>query len=59
MMMMTRAATSSDAKTTGVMEIVFVALMGAGILFIAGFAHSQTLHDAAHDMRHTSGFPCH
>lgn len=41
------------------LEIAFVALLGAGILFTAGFAQSQTLHDAAHDTRHASGFPCH
>jgi cobalt transporter subunit CbtB len=48
------------AKTqTNLMSIVFVALIGAMLVFAAGFAQSQTLHDAAHDMRHSTGFPCH
>ena len=48
------------AKTsTSLMSIVFVALIGATLVFAAGFARSQTLHDAAHDMRHSTGFPCH
>ena len=55
------ALTNSAAKsgTSSLMQIVFVALIGATIVFVAGLAHSQTLHDAAHDMRHATGFPCH
>ena len=52
--------TQTSAKTsTNLMSIVFVAMIGATLVFVAGFAHSQTLHDAAHDMRHSTGFPCH
>lgn len=54
---LTNSATKSG--TSSLMQIVFVALIGATIVFAAGLAHSQTLHDAAHDMRHTTGFPCH
>ncbi|MFZ1727924.1 MAG: CbtB domain-containing protein [Albidovulum sp.] len=54
------AMTKTAAQTsTGVLSIVFVALMGATLLFVAGHAQSATLHDAAHDMRHGTGFPCH
>lgn len=50
----------TQTKTsTNLMSIVFVAMIGATLVFAAGFAHSQTLHDAAHDMRHSTGFPCH
>ena len=34
-------------------------IAGALLLFGAGFANSQVLHDAAHDARHGLGFPCH
>ncbi len=52
--------TQSAAKTSsGLLSIVFVALIGATMLFFAGHAQSATLHDAAHDMRHATGFPCH
>ena len=37
--------------------IVF--MMGAGIVFMVGFAHSDVMHNAAHDTRHTLAFPCH
>lgn len=48
------------AKTeTSLMSIVFVVLVGVSMVFMVGLAHSQTLHDAAHDVRHVSGFPCH
>ena len=33
--------------------------LGASLVFLVGFAQSQTLHDAAHDTRHSNGFPCH
>ena len=53
-------ATLTQAKTTSsLLSIVFVAFFGASLVFLSGFAHSQTLHDAAHDMRHSTGFPCH
>lgn len=52
--------TLTQAKTsTSLLSITFVALFGASLVFLSGFAHSQTLHDAAHDMRHSTGFPCH
>jgi len=37
-----------------------MALVIGGILvFGVGLANSQALHDAAHDTRHSYGFPCH
>mgnify|MGYP001254027910 FL=1 len=54
------AITRTAAKTgSATLSIIFVALIGATGLFLAGHAQSATLHDAAHDMRHATGFPCH
>ncbi len=54
------AKTNSAAKSaSGLMSIVFVALTGATLVFLSGLANASTLHDAAHDVRHTTGFPCH
>ena len=54
------AMTTTAAKSaSGLMSVLFVALLGATILFVAGHAQSATLHDAAHDARHATGFPCH
>jgi cobalt transporter subunit CbtB len=34
-------------------------LLGAGLIFATGFASKVELHNAAHDGRHSAGFPCH
>ncbi|GGB16199.1 CbtB domain-containing protein [Allosediminivita pacifica] len=38
---------------------IFAAMVGAAIVFATGFVQADTLHDAAHDVRHATGFPCH
>ena len=47
----TRAATAPAAW--------LALLVGAFLVFGAGFAGSQALHQAAHDARHTINTPCH
>ena len=44
---------------TDILAIALAALMGVGLIFVAGFASSATIHDAAHDQRHAIAFPCH
>jgi cobalt transporter subunit CbtB len=56
---MTKTATATNAANTNILSITFVALLGAAMVFLAGHAQSSVLHDAAHDVRHTAGFPCH
>nr|WP_298170832.1 CbtB-domain containing protein [uncultured Pseudomonas sp.] len=34
-------------------------LLGATLIFFAGFAPMDVLHNAAHDARHSAAFPCH
>ena len=55
------ASTSLSTAKSGsaLMAILFVTVLGGAMVFLTGLAHSQTLHDAAHDVRHTTGFPCH
>jgi cobalt transporter subunit CbtB len=54
------AMTQTAARSTSnVLSIAVVFLIGATTLFLAGHAQSATLHDAAHDVRHATGFPCH
>ncbi len=57
--MMNAINRTAAKSTSGLLSIVFVALIGATLLFVAGHAQSATLHDAAHDVRHATGFPCH
>ena len=34
-------------------------LLGLLIVGVSGFSHLEAIHNAAHDTRHSSGFPCH
>ncbi len=56
---MTTMSTTAARSDTSLRSIALAAVFGLGIMFIAGFAGSATLHDAQHDMRHAIGFPCH
>jgi cobalt transporter subunit CbtB len=41
------------------LQLISAFLLGAVILYAAGFVSTSTVHNAAHDMRHSQGFPCH
>ena len=49
--------TGSAAETAGL--AVLAALVGAFMILGVGFAHPEAIHNAAHDSRHSMGFPCH
>ncbi len=52
-----RTLTTSKIET---LKAAFVALIvGLGLVYGAGFANSEGVHDAAHDSRHALSFPCH
>ena len=42
-----------------VITVVVLGLLGIFVIWGAGFAQSETLHNAAHDSRHAIAFPCH
>jgi cobalt transporter subunit CbtB len=56
---MATVSRASGAISVSVWNIVVVAMVGAMLVFTVGLAQSETLHDAAHDVRHATGFPCH
>ena len=39
--------------------VVVLGLLGVFLIWGVGFAQSETLHNAAHDSRHSIAFPCH
>ncbi|MCG6872458.1 MAG: CbtB-domain containing protein [Gammaproteobacteria bacterium] len=41
------------------LQIAGTFLLGLVILYAAGFVNTSAVHNAAHDMRHSQGFPCH
>jgi cobalt transporter subunit CbtB len=56
------AATIATPYSRGVsraVQIALAALLGLAVIAGAGFAQIETLHNAAHDYRHSMGFPCH
>ena len=56
---MNTTTAASCAETRPWPAIALAAMFGATLIFFAGLAQSETLHDAAHDVRHATGFPCH
>lgn len=56
------SATAGDIVELGTgraVAVIFAALLGLFIVFGAGLAQPDILHNAAHDSRHSFSFPCH
>lgn len=55
------AMTASRAvpQSGSAVALLLSALFGLGMVFAVGMAQADALHDAAHDVRHANGFPCH
>ncbi|ALA17595.1 MULTISPECIES: CbtB-domain containing protein [unclassified Chelatococcus] len=57
---MTAVATARVASRAEALKVALLAfVLGTGLVFVTGFAHPDTIHDAAHDTRHALSFPCH
>jgi len=52
------ATTRVTAISKG-LQIATAFLLGVVILYAAAFVQTSAVHNAAHDMRHSQGFPCH
>jgi cobalt transporter subunit CbtB len=46
-------------RASATLTALAAAVLGAGLIYVAGFAEVPQVHNAAHDARHTAGFPCH
>jgi cobalt transporter subunit CbtB len=53
-----RAATVSTAIAKP-LQLAGAFLLGMVVLYGAGFVQTSAVHNAAHDARHSMGFPCH
>ena len=49
----------SKQSKSYMVPIAFAAFLGLLIIYVAGHSQSHILHNAAHDVRHATGFPCH
>lgn len=56
---MTTLNTTAVRGTSDVLPIAGAIVAGLFLLFFAGFAHANSVHNAAHDQRHSMAFPCH
>lgn len=56
--MTTQTQTLTTART-GLTPIFAAAIAGLALIYFAGLSQAQTIHDAAHDSRHSMSFPCH
>ena len=54
-----RSAAAPLAATRSLWGALAAALLGALIIWVVGFSHIEVIHNAAHDTRHSQGFPCH
>ncbi|MDD9876540.1 MAG: CbtB-domain containing protein [Magnetovibrio sp.] len=50
---------ATAARTASKIPAVLALVFGVFVVLGAGFAHSSTIHNAAHDARHAFAFPCH
>lgn len=55
----TITATTRVAAVSKGLQLVAAFLLGAVIVYGAGFVQTSAVHNAAHDTRHSQGFPCH
>jgi cobalt transporter subunit CbtB len=55
----TSARVGIEAIPNAIIAATIAIALGAAIVFVVGFSHSDLLHAAAHDVRHAAGFPCH
>ncbi|MFO1151416.1 MAG: CbtB domain-containing protein [Alsobacter sp.] len=44
---------------SAVVQALFAMMLGVFVLGFVGFSQIDAIHNAAHDTRHSSAFPCH
>ncbi|MEX6679042.1 CbtB-domain containing protein [Pseudomonas sp. W2Oct36] len=52
----TAVASTQSQRLVAAVSAMF---LGAFLVYFAGFSHIDAVHNAAHDTRHSSAFPCH
>lgn len=54
-----RIGSHLSSRSDALVAAVFAALLGGFLIWGVGFSHIDVIHNAAHDTRHSIGFPCH
>ena len=47
------------SRSDALLGTLLTALLGGILIWGVGFSHIDVVHNAAHDTRHSTGFPCH
>ena len=55
----TSVPVQSSATSSRLIQIFCAGFLGLFIIGGAGLSHIEAIHNAAHDVRHSLGFPCH
>ena len=53
------ATLAVETPASRALAITFAALLGVFVVGGVGFSHISAVHNAAHDVRHATAFPCH
>lgn len=56
---LTHSAQASASLSQRLVLAIGAGLLGAVLVYFAGFSHIEAVHNAAHDTRHSAAFPCH
>jgi len=56
---MTTQTQTVAAAGNPLFAVILAAGLGLGLITLTGHVQASTLHSAAHDVRHATGFPCH
>ncbi len=56
---LTHSAEASASLSQRLVVAIGAGLLGALLVYFAGFSHVEAVHNAAHDTRHSAAFPCH
>ncbi|MBX8492967.1 CbtB-domain containing protein [Pseudomonas cichorii] len=51
--------TTTSTQAQRLTAAISAAILGACLVYFAGFSHIAAVHNAAHDTRHSAAFPCH
>jgi cobalt transporter subunit CbtB len=52
-------ASISATRSKTLVAATMAAFLGVFMIWGVGFSHIAAAHNAAHDVRHSNGFPCH
>jgi cobalt transporter subunit CbtB len=54
-----REVVGTRSVSARIISAVVAVALGMTIISVIGFAPNDFIHAAAHDVRHSAGFPCH